>query len=88
MTDISALLNSGLLKVGTRLVWKRRGGEHFSAEIIEGGRIKTSDGSLHKSPSGAARSLIGRPVDGWIVWQTTDGQQLSDYRSRLSKGDQ
>ena len=86
MIDISDLLASGVLQVGSKLVWKRRNGEHFSAEITAEGKIKTSDGTSHKSPSGAARSLIGRPVDGWMVWQTFDGQRLSDHRSKLPKG--
>lgn len=85
MVKISDLLSAGLLPVGTRLIWKRRGGKNFSAEVLANGTLKTSDGRLHKTPSGAARSLIGRPVDGWAVWRTSDGLPLSEYRSKLAR---
>jgi len=79
---ISDLIDRGLLSAGTRLVWKRRGGNNFSAEVLANGSIKTFDGRVHKSPSGAARSLVGRPVDGWSVWRTSNGTRLSELRSK------
>ena len=85
MAKISDLIDEGILAVGTRIVWHRRGGNNFSAEVLANGIIKTSDGRLHKSPSGAARSLVGRPVDGWAVWRTSDGRPLSELRLKLKK---
>ncbi len=84
MAKISDLIEQGILPVGTRLVWNRRGGKNFSAEVLANGAIKTSDGRSHKSPSGAARSLVGRPVDGWTVWRTSDGIPLGELRTQLS----
>ena len=83
MTKISDLIEQGLLPIGTLLVWKRRGGNNFVAEVLANGSIKTSDGRVHKSPSGAARSLVGRPVDGWAVWRISDGKPLSELRLKL-----
>lgn len=85
MIKIYDLILAGVLPAGTRLSWKRRGGSNFMAEITANGTIKTADGRLHKTPSGAARSLIGRPVDGWAVWRTNDGTTLSEFRSKLAK---
>ncbi len=84
MVKILDLIDLGILPVGTQLVWLRRGGGNFSAEILANGTIKTSDGRSHKSPSGAARSLVGRPVDGWTVWRTGDGTPLSELRKKLT----
>ena len=83
MPNISDLIKADFLAIGTKLVWKRRDGQSFSAEIVQGGLIKTTDGVSHKTPSGAARSLIGRPVDGWAVWRISDGTAIGDLRSKL-----
>lgn len=85
MAKISDLIEQGLLPVGTQLVWNRRGGENFSAEVLANGAIKTADGRSHKSPSGAARSQVGRPVDGWTVWRTSDGTPLGELRTKLTR---
>ncbi len=83
MAKVSDLIEQGLLPIGTLLIWKRRGGNNFVAEVLANGSMKTSDGRIHKSPSGAARSLVGRPVDGWAVWRTSDGKPLSELRLKL-----
>lgn len=87
MVKISDLIELGILPVGTQLVWTRRGGSNFSAEILADGAIKTLDGRSHKSPSGAARSLVGRPVDGWTVWRTSEGTPLSELRKKIASKD-
>jgi|DEB19_MinimDraft_3_1074340.scaffolds.fasta_scaffold74007_2 hypothetical protein len=84
MAKISDLIAQGLMTVGTQLVWNRRNGKNFTAEVLANGAIKTSDGRSHKSPSGAARSLVGRPVDGWTVWRTSDGTPLGELRTKLT----
>jgi hypothetical protein len=83
VANVSDLIEQGILPIGTILVWKRRGGKNFTAEVLENGLIRTSDGRVHKSPSGAARSLVGRPVDGWAVWRTINNETLSELRSKL-----
>jgi hypothetical protein len=84
MTTVLDLLNAGLVTSGTRLTWKRRGGSSSTAEIQSNGFLKTEDGSLHKSPSGAARKFVGRPIDGWAVWRTPSGESLSDLRKKIT----
>jgi hypothetical protein len=62
---LNELIRSGVLPIGTELIWKRA--------------IRTSDGKLHKSPSGAARHLNnGKPVDGWKVWRIKESGILID----------
>ena len=84
VAKILDLIEHGIIKVGTQIYWNRRVGNNFSAEVLANGKIKTSDGRSHKSPSGAARSLIGRPVDGWKVWRTSDGTSLYELRDKLT----
>jgi len=84
MTSVSELIAAGLVSPGTRLTWKRRGGIIFSAEIQPNGDLKTADGAVHKSPSGAAKKLIGRPVDGWNVWRTPSGSTLAELRKQIA----
>ena len=73
------LIKSGAIPVGTELVWKRRiQGETHTATVARGA-IRTADGKLHKSPSGAARHLNnGKPVDGWEVWKIKESGLLID----------
>lgn len=83
MTTVANLIAAGLVDSGTRLTWKRRGGNNFFAEVQSNGSIKTADGAVHKSPSGAARKLVGRPVDGWSVWRVPSGKTLGEIRRQL-----
>jgi Restriction Enzyme Adenine Methylase Associated len=76
------LVKSGVLTIGTELVWKRRiQGETHTATVAQGA-IRTADGKLHKSPSGAARHLNnGKPVDGWKVWKIKEsGVSIDSFR--------
>ena len=84
MTTVLDLINAGLVTSGTRLTWKRRGGSTSIAEIQSNGFLKTEDGSLHKSPSGAARKFVGRPIDGWAVWRVPSGESISDLRKKVT----
>ena len=84
MTTVLDLVNAGLVSSGTRLTWTRRGGSTSIAEIQSNGFLKTEDGSLHKSPSGAARKFVGRPIDGWAVWRAPSGESLSDLRKNVT----
>jgi hypothetical protein len=36
--------------------------------VIEGGFLQVDDGSIHKSPSGAASHVRKRSANGWIEW--------------------
>ena len=74
---MAALAASDPLASFTRVVNGR-------VEVLANGAIKTADGRSHKSPSGAARSQVGRPVDGWTVWRTSDGTPLGELRTKLT----
>lgn len=85
MANLEDLLKSGLVLLGEELVWKRRiQSVIHKALIVEGARIKTEDGKLHKTPSGAAKHLnSGKPVDGWLAWKVKrNGLSLSELRSQ------
>jgi hypothetical protein len=38
------------------------------------------EGRVYSTPSAAAKSVTGKPVDGWKFWRTPDGKQLSELR--------
>jgi hypothetical protein len=78
------LVKSGAIPIGTELVWKRKVlGETHTATVAHVA-IRTADGKLHKSPSGAARHLNnGKPVDGWLAWKLkSTGDSLASLRSK------
>ena len=82
--SIGDLVKAGKLENGTELSWKRiREGSIHSA-VIENGKIKTSDGVIHNSPSGAAKHLNGnKPIDGWKCWRIEPSKKLiNELRSR------
>lgn len=77
--NFKSVFKDGLIGEGTELIWERRrqGDIHFA--IIVNGLIKTADGKLHRTPSGAARHLNGnKPVDGWKVWKIRNSGILLD----------
>jgi hypothetical protein len=78
--NIKDLIESGKLQAGASLSMKKHG-KVISAVVTIEGFIKTSDGKLHKSPSGAARSFNGgKPIDGWLAWKLEDGSKLGSLR--------
>jgi len=84
--SVKTLIDSKLISPGCVIVWKRRlAGDSYRATINPDGTIQTSDGVIHKSPSGAARHLnFGKPIDGWNVWKIAgSNDSLSQLRSKL-----
>lgn len=84
MTSVKTLITKGLLNSGQVLIWKRRVlNSTFTAVVQPDGSLKTEDGKLHKSPSGAAKHLNGdKPVDGWMAWKVKDsGKSLAELRT-------
>lgn len=82
MSELQALVESGKLQVGTKLVWTRRLTGLHSAFVQSDGTLITEDGAKHKTPSGAARSISGKPVDGWHAWKLPSGTALASLRGR------
>ncbi len=87
MVATKDLIKAGHLNAGDVLVWKRRTqGTSHTATIKSDGTIETSDGKIHKTPSGAAKHLNGnKPVDGWLAWKLkSTGETLSAVRDKVS----
>lgn len=80
--SIEKLVSAGLLVSGDLLVWSKKASPILMEAVVQpSGLLKTKDGKLHRTPSGAARWLIGRPVDGWLVWRLQrNGLLLHDIR--------
>lgn len=78
---LAPLLADGRLRVGQRLVWRRRNlrREHHAVVLATGG-LRLEDESVHNTPSGAAAALAGSQQNGWITWATEDGTLLDDLR--------
>lgn len=87
MVSTKDLIKAGHLNSGDVLVWNRRTqGTSHTATIKSDGTIETSDGKIHKTPSGAAKHLNGnKPVDGWLAWKLkSTGKTLSALRDKVS----
>lgn len=48
------------------------------------GKLRFTKDYLFKTPSSAARAVLGRAVNGWISWKSSDGQTLSKIK-RVSR---
>jgi hypothetical protein len=79
--NLSQFVADGSLIPDSWLVLHRRGGVSMRAKVLSDGNLQTEDGKVHSSPSGAAKHLLGRGVDGWLVWRLSDGRVLADLRS-------
>lgn len=79
------LVALGDLRPGQLLTWERpRCGERHHTLVMPDGCLLLFDGSMHRTPSGAARHLVGRPEDGWVAWRTEDGRLLDALRRASS----
>ena len=87
MVAIKDLIKAGLINAGETLVWKRRThAESHIATVKSDGTIETSDGKIHRTPSGAAKHLNwNKPVDGWLAWKLkSTGETLSAIRVKAN----
>jgi hypothetical protein len=80
MADLQDFIRSGKLQAGVTLSWKRRLTGTHTALIQSDGTIELEDGSRHKTPSGAAKHISGKPVDGWLAWKLPSGKPLGEIR--------
>jgi hypothetical protein len=88
MFNLSELLDLGYLQEGDALYWEQpRLGLIHVATINKGGQLITSDGSIHRTPSGAARHYYQKPIDGWHNWRLKrTGERLDEIRKKASNG--
>jgi hypothetical protein len=87
MPTMKDLLKAGYIHPGDELLWKSRVQlDTHRASVTTNGDIRTADGKLHKSPSGALRHLNGgKPVDGWNAWKTAkSGESLAKIRAKFN----
>jgi hypothetical protein len=82
--NLLSLIASGKLSSGTQLHHEAR----KRAELTVTATV-TNNGILFRgrtftSPSGAARAVTGRPVDGWLFWRLPSGEQLGTLRAGLN----
>lgn len=88
MLTLGTLINMGYLQEGDVLYWEQpRLGLTHSATIRSGGTVVTSDGTVYRSPSGAARHYYQKPIDGWFNWRLErTGQRLDEVRKKAMNG--
>ena len=84
MSSLASLVEQGILQIGEQLVWHRRSLKtSYAAVVNKDGTITLSNGSVHRTPSGAARALNNKkPIDGWLAWKVVrTGKSLNEHRS-------
>jgi hypothetical protein len=66
--SVDKLLSSGLLEVGAilELLGGKSAGQ--TAQVLIGGMLQLEDGTVHKTPSGAAVHIRKRSANGWTEW--------------------
>jgi len=68
------------------LTWERRQqGRKYVAWVTREGALQFDDGTIHSTPSGAARALAGYEVNGWRQWRHTgSGKTLDELWSEYN----
>lgn len=87
MVATKDLIKAGFIAAGEVLIWNRRSHAESHIATVKGdGTIETSDGKIHRTPSGAAKHLNGnKPVDGWLAWKLkSTGESLAVIREKIS----
>jgi len=86
MATLNDLISAGHIHPGEKIEWHRpRLNLLQEAEITQSGLIRTIDGAIHKTPSGAARHYYQKPIDGWSAWKLIrNGESLAQIRKQLS----
>jgi hypothetical protein len=66
--SVDKLLSSGIIEVGTILELRKGLSAGKTAQVMEDGSLRLEDGSVHKTPSGAAVHIRKRSANGWVEW--------------------
>ena len=88
---IKMLIDSRILKPG-QIIYPMKGGGDIEGVLNEDGTIVLSIDSKSKSygsPSGAAKAVEDRSINGWIYWGVKENGslvELSAFRNRLKQG--
>ena len=84
MNSLLPLVEAGLLQEGEVLTMRRRGASEVKAQVGPLGDVYL-EGKRFKTPSGAAKSVVRRPINGWSAWRNSAGSTLSHLRDSLNK---
>ncbi len=74
--SIEKLISSGILEVGSILDLRKGQSAGRIAQVLENGYLRLEDGTIHRTPSGAAVHIRQRSANGWVEW----GLQGTDSR--------
>jgi hypothetical protein len=66
--SVAKLISSGILEIGTILELRKGTSAGKTAQVVEDGSLRLEDGSIHKTPSGAAVHIRKRSANGWVEW--------------------
>ena len=84
VNSLSPLVEAGILQEGEVLTMRRRGANDVKAQVGASGEL-ILDGKKFRTPSGAAKSVVNRPINGWSAWRNSSGSTLLHLRDSLSK---
>jgi hypothetical protein len=78
--ELLTLIRTGRLSVGTTLRHSARSRHerNVTAKVTQDG-IRVG-GRTYDTPSGAAKAVTGKPVDGWLFWRLPSGESLASLR--------
>lgn len=79
--DLLRMIHDGTLAEGTVLhhTGRRHLDRSVRATVVAGGlRL---GGKVYRTPSSAAHSITGAPVQGWVFWRLPDGKPVASLRS-------
>ena len=76
---LATYLADGRLRVGQRLVWKRRNlKQEYFAVVLNNGNLRVDGLRVFGTPSRAATVIASHQENGLRVWRTEDGTRLED----------
>lgn len=78
---VPALIKAGLLATRDVVTLRHKGTTH-RATITERGHFDVY-GRIQEYPSGAARQVTKKAINGWSAWKVADGSSLHDLRCRF-----
>jgi hypothetical protein len=83
---LEPLLRANLVAPGDELVFRRpRLGERYVAYVTDGGCIEFAEGTVHTTPSNAAKECTSQAQNGWNSWRhSASGKRLDELRSAVS----
>jgi hypothetical protein len=73
---LADLLSAGILEPGTTLYARRKAFSHRTATVLPDGQIDV-DGKTYDTPSGAARAVVGKAINGWWFFLLEPGSRRS-----------